>query len=183
MTGMKVLLVGTNLGFLDHMSKILAPKVEGIHRATNETELEACLTGGSDVALIDFFDLKARGIWFLQRIKSRQPTTQIICLMPKGEIRLSIRAMRNGAFDELQSPFSWPALLSKLEEAWKKKLDQENNPGFWRSMQDHLSAGSLAQLGGADLGRKWLKESQKTTRNEQPACVRSSADPKLEGEE
>ncbi len=180
---MKVLLVGANHGFLEHMSKILAPKVEEIGQATNEMELETCLADSSDVALIDLFDLKAKGIYFMQRIKTRQPLTQIICLIPKGEIKLSIRAMRNGAFDELQSPFSWPGLLSKLEEAWREKKRQENKRGFWRSMQDHLTAGSLAQLGGADLGRKWLEENKKPKRTEKPVVFRTTNDPGHEGEE
>jgi len=179
---MKVLLVGANHGFLEHMSKILAPKVEEIGQATNEMELETCLADSSDVALIDLFDLKAKGIDFMHRIKTRQPLTQIICLIPKGEIKLSIRAMRNGAFDELQSPFSWPALLSKLEEAWREKKLQENKRGFWRSMQDHLTAGSLAQLGGAELGRKWLDESKERKWNEKPVVV-PTTDPGHEGGE
>ncbi len=159
---MKVLLAGTNHGFLDHMAQILASKVEETRQATNEIELEACLADGTDVVLLDLFDLKARGIRFMKRIKEVLPSTQIICFIPKGEIKLSISAMRHGAFDELQSPFSWPAFLSKLEAAGQEKARQDTKQGFWRSMEDHLVAGSLAQIAGPDFGRDWLQERRKS---------------------
>jgi len=167
---MKVLLAGANQGFLEHMAKILASKVEGTRQATNEIELESCLAESTDVVLLDLFDLKARGIKFMQRIKNMQPTAQIICLIPKGEIKLSISAMRHGAFDELQSPFSWPSLLSKLEAAGQEKAKQEKKRGFWRSVEDHFVAGSLAQIAGTDIGKGWLQEN---------AAVEEKKDPKI----
>lgn len=172
MTGMKVLLAGTNLGFLDHMAEILASKVEEIRQVTNEIELEACLVKSTDVVLLDLFDLKARGISFMQRIKAAQPCAQIICLIPKGDIKLSITAMRNGAFDELQSPFSWPALLSKLSAAHEEKARVEKKSGFWSSVQDHFVAGSLAQIAGSDMGRNWLHAE---TRSKRKKSARNSA--------
>lgn len=172
---MKVLLVGTNHGFLDHLCKILAPKVEEIRLAANEIELEACLAKSADVALIDLFDLKARGVGLMKRIKTVQPSLQIVCLIPKGEIKLSITAMRNGAFDELQSPFSWPALLSKLESACREKCRQEQKIGFWRSLGDHFIAGSLAQVGGTELGKKWLQDSRKMQGNDKNTLNKTTA--------
>jgi DNA-binding NtrC family response regulator len=180
--GMRVLLAGTNRRFLDHMAEILASKVEEIRQATTEIEVEYCLTESIDVVLLDLFDLKARGIQFMQQIKQTQPSAQIICFIPKGEIKLSIKAMRNGAFDELLSPFSWPTLLSKLAAAMEKKMQLETKRGFWDVVNDHFVAGSLAQIAGPEMGRNWLSKS--TQDNEKTPYQKHQAqdfsDPKKE---
>jgi two-component system response regulator HydG len=57
------------------------------------------------------------GMEVLRAIKEAQPQTEVIVMTAYGTIESAVEAMRLGAFDYLQKPFSEPELLLKVEKA------------------------------------------------------------------
>ena len=158
---MKVLLTGSNHKFMEHLTEILSANVQKLLVANTSVELEAHLLEDIDVALVDLIQCQEQSIKQMQRIRQMQPLTQIICLVPSNDIKVSIKAMKNGAFDEIRPPFSWDLLNEKMESAYKKKKRKRGRRNFWQTIEDHFVAGSLAKYGAPEMGRQWLEECSK----------------------
>ncbi|MFO0679336.1 MAG: sigma-54 dependent transcriptional regulator [Polyangiaceae bacterium] len=81
---------------------------EGIERGT---------TGAYDVVITDLRMGSQDGIEVLRSIKERQPLTEVIVMTAYGTIESAVDAMRLGAFDYIQKPFTEQELLVKVEKA------------------------------------------------------------------
>ncbi len=73
--------------------------------------------GGIDVVLTDLRMGSRDGIDVLRAIKSVQPMTEVIVMTAYGTIESAVEAMRLGAFDYVQKPFSEEELLVKVGKA------------------------------------------------------------------
>ena len=73
--------------------------------------------GGIDVVLTDLRMGSRDGIDVLRAIKSAQPMTEVIVMTAYGTIESAVEAMRLGAFDYVQKPFSEEELLVKVGKA------------------------------------------------------------------
>jgi DNA-binding NtrC family response regulator len=134
-----------------------------IYEAGTALEVEERLEEEMDVALLDLSSFQEKGLSMLERMKKIQPLLQVICLVPKGKLQLSIQGMQRGAFDDVLIPFSWAALGNKMKAACDHKLQlREGKKGIWQRFEDHLMAASLAQAGAQDMARDLLsKETRK----------------------
>jgi two-component system response regulator HydG len=74
-------------------------------------------TGAYDVVLTDLRMGESDGIEVLRAIKEAQPLTEVIVMTAYGTIESAVEAMRLGAFDYIQKPFSEEELLVKLTKA------------------------------------------------------------------
>ena len=74
-----------------------------------------------DVALVALSDLKEEALLLIKNIKSNWPETEVIILTGRGDLALSIQAMKLGAFDDITVPIDVEALLSKIQAAIEKK--------------------------------------------------------------
>ena len=81
---------------------------EGIERGT---------TGAYDVVITDLRMGSQDGISVLRSIKEKQPLTEVIVMTAYGTIESAVDAMRLGAFDYIQKPFTEQELLVKVEKA------------------------------------------------------------------
>jgi two-component system response regulator HydG len=74
-------------------------------------------TGAHDVVLTDLRMGGADGLDVLRAIKQAQPMTEVIVMTAYGTIESAVEAMRLGAFDYIQKPFTEEELLIKVAKA------------------------------------------------------------------
>jgi two-component system response regulator HydG len=81
---------------------------------------EGCERGASgafDVVLTDLRMGSKDGIDVLRAVKTAQPMTEVIVMTAYGTIESAVEAMRFGAFDYIQKPFTEQELLVKVGKA------------------------------------------------------------------
>jgi two-component system response regulator HydG len=74
-------------------------------------------TGAYDVVITDLRMGECDGIEVLRAIKEAQPMTEVIVMTAYGTIESAVEAMRFGAFDYIQKPFSEQELMVKVGKA------------------------------------------------------------------
>ncbi|MCO8162193.1 sigma-54 dependent transcriptional regulator [Pseudomonas sp. 21LCFQ010] len=86
------------------------------------------------------------GLELLSRLRARDKDLPVILLTGHGDVPMAVEAMRNGAYDFLEKPFSPQALLDTLRRALEKRqLVLENR-------RLHEQADARAQLEATLLG-------------------------------
>jgi len=66
------------------------------------------------------------GIETLKEIRKAYPLTEVIMLTAHATVESAIEGMKLGAFDYLMKPCDIDLLMSKVQEATKKKRDHED---------------------------------------------------------
>jgi DNA-binding NtrC family response regulator len=96
--------------------------------ATNPLEAEPLLAkDGFDVILTDLRMPGQDGLTFLRELKQRWPRQAVIVMTAYGTVETAVEAMKLGAFDFLQKPFSTEELLLKLDKLFRyEQLASEN---------------------------------------------------------
>ena len=80
-----------------------------------------------DVILTDLRMPGEDGLSFLRKVKNRHPGQAMILMTAYGTVETAVEAMKLGAFDHLQKPFSTEELLLKLDRLLKyERLASEN---------------------------------------------------------
>src|SRR6478752_8951496 len=74
-------------------------------------------TGAYDVVITDLRMGEFDGIDVLRATKEKQPMTEVIVMTAYGTIESAVEAMRVGAFDYIQKPFSEQELIVKVSKA------------------------------------------------------------------
>jgi DNA-binding NtrC family response regulator len=69
------------------------------------------------------------GIETLRRIKAINPLVEVIMLTGHASVESGIEGMRLGAFDYLMKPCEINDLLLKIQDAYQRKLVQEESLG------------------------------------------------------
>jgi DNA-binding NtrC family response regulator len=69
------------------------------------------------------------GIETLRRIKAIRPLVEVIMLTGHASVESGIEGMRLGAFDYLMKPCDINELLLKIQDAYQRKLVQEESLG------------------------------------------------------
>ena len=115
-----------------------APFVETMAKRLEKRELiiETALSGQAaldllkrkpdvDVVILDVKMPGMDGLETLQQIKMRYPLTEVIMLTAHATVESAIDGMKLGAFDYLMKPCDVGHLMSKVEEATRKKRSHE----------------------------------------------------------
>jgi two-component system response regulator HydG len=74
-------------------------------------------TGAYDVVITDLRMGECNGIDLLRAVKGAQPMTEVIVMTAYGTIESAVEAMRLGAFDYIQKPFTEQELIVKVTKA------------------------------------------------------------------
>ncbi|WP_296250392.1 sigma-54-dependent transcriptional regulator [Pseudomonas sp. UBA4194] len=61
------------------------------------------------------------GLGLLEQVQARDPELPVILLTGHGDVPMAVQAMRDGAYDFLEKPFSPESLLSSLHRALEKR--------------------------------------------------------------
>jgi two-component system response regulator HydG len=78
-------------------------------------------TGAYDVVITDLRMGELNGIDVLRAVKEAQPMTEVIVMTAYGTIESAVEAMRLGAFDYIQKPFSEQELTVKVVKALESR--------------------------------------------------------------
>jgi two-component system response regulator HydG len=129
---------------------------------TKGAELGA--TGAYDVVLTDLRMGTVDGIEVLRIIKQKMPMTEVVVMTAYGTIESAVEAMRLGAFDYIQKPFTEQELLMKVQRAvdnrrltgqvqlfaneFKERYHFENIIGRSQAMRDVL--GRIVKIAPSD---------------------------------
>jgi DNA-binding NtrC family response regulator len=118
-----------------------APFVEALTRRLTKRELKVDSALGGPEALkrlekdgptkIDVVVLDVKmpgmdGLETLAAIKQRHPLIEVIMLTGHATVESAIEGMKKGAFDYLMKPCDIDLLVAKVEEACRKKREQES---------------------------------------------------------
>lgn len=85
-------------------------------------EALAGITPGSGCVITDVRMPGMSGVDLLKELKSRDPSTPVIVITGHGDVPLAVEAMRAGAADFLEKPFSEDAMLASVQRATAKPV-------------------------------------------------------------
>jgi DNA-binding NtrC family response regulator len=122
----KVLIVDDEVDFVEMLSLRLEEADEKVVPAYNGREcLEILNKLDIDVVILDIKMPGMDGIQTLREIKKSFPLVEVIMLTGHGTTETAVEGMKLGAFDYLLKPTDFQDLLEKLENARKRKDEQE----------------------------------------------------------
>ena len=127
MTAPFIMLVDDEVTFVETMAKRLAERnIEIITAFSAEEGLEKLKTNQNlDVIILDVKMPRMDGIEMLKKIKAGFFMAEVIMLTGHATIESGIDGMKLGAYDFLTKPCDIEELISKVEEATKKKRTHE----------------------------------------------------------
>jgi DNA-binding NtrC family response regulator len=127
MSTVKILLVDDEKPFVETMMKRLkkrdievVPAHDGLEALTYLEE-----NSGVEVVILDIKMPNMDGMTALKEIKSKFPLIEVIMLTGHATVETGIEGMKKGAFDYLMKPCDMDQLIEKVNEAAKRKRDQE----------------------------------------------------------
>ena len=75
-----------------------------------------------DIIVLDLAMPGMDGLETLQKIKEKDPDTEIVMLSGQGSLKSGVEAMKLGAEDFLEKPVDLNELLKRIEEAREKRI-------------------------------------------------------------
>ncbi len=126
MDKLNLLLVDDEEDFLETLLKRMKKRrvnVTGVK--SGEEALERLDQDPTDVVVLDVKMPGMDGIQALREIKRRYPLVEVVMLTGHANVEVAIQGMELGAFDYLMKPMDIDELLYKVEDAYKKKMIQE----------------------------------------------------------
>jgi two-component system response regulator HydG len=104
--------------------------------ASGEQGRESGATGAYDVVITDLRMGEYDGIDVLRSVKEAQPMTEVIVMTAYGTIENAVEAMRAGAFDYIQKPFTEQELIVKVSRALESRKLQGQVQLFAREFKE-----------------------------------------------
>jgi two-component system response regulator HydG len=86
-----------------------------------ETAIEKAGQESFDLVLTDLRMGRIDGMEVLRKVREASPTTEVIVMTAYGTVESAVAAMRLGAYDYLQKPFTEEELLVKVDKAFERK--------------------------------------------------------------
>jgi len=100
--------------------KLAGLRVEGVESA--EEALRAIQPGRTGAVVTDMRLPHADGLWLVQRCRELDATLPAIMITGHGDVSLAVEAMRSGAYDFIEKPFSPEVLVEVVKRALEKRL-------------------------------------------------------------
>jgi two-component system response regulator HydG len=94
---------------------------ETAEAADGETAIEKLGQESFDLVLTDLRMGRVDGMEVLRKVREASPTTEVIVMTAYGTVESAVSAMRLGAFDYLQKPFTEQELLVKVAKAFERQ--------------------------------------------------------------
>jgi len=91
-----------------------------VEAADGQAGLDAALTAGVDLVLLDVLMPKMDGFAVLREVRMAKPMLPVILLTAKGEERDKVRGLSEGADDYVVKPFSATELLARVAAVMRR---------------------------------------------------------------
>jgi len=122
----KILIVDDEKDFVEMFSLRLKEQGEKVSTAHSGKEaLKLLETVAIDVVILDIRMPGMDGIDTLKQIKKLHPIVEVIMLTGHGSTETAVEGMKLGAFDYLMKPADFEDIKLKIENARKRKDEQE----------------------------------------------------------
>jgi len=122
----KVLIVDDEQDFVEMFSLRLTTQGEKVFTVFNGREaLKVLESTPIDVVILDIRMPGMDGIDVLKEIKKHHPIIEVILLTGHGSTETAVEGMKLGAFDYLMKPADFEDIKIKLENARRRKDEQE----------------------------------------------------------
>src|SRR6266542_1374475 len=92
--------------------------------------------GAYDLVVTDLRMGSIDGLAVLRGVKEAQPMTEVIVMTAYGTIESAVEAMRVGAFDYIQKPFTEQELIVKVGKAMESRKLQGQVQAFAREFKE-----------------------------------------------
>ena len=119
---MIVLIIDDEPGLRQTVSLILADEGYEVHTASDGEEgLARAIEVQPDIILCDVRMPRLTGIEFLEKYRTANGTAMVIVMTAYGGMEMAIQAMKKGAYDYIQKPFSPDQLVLTLKKAEERE--------------------------------------------------------------
>lgn len=136
MSEYKVLMVDDEQDFLNtFLKRLRRRKVEVDAVTCGEDALEYMENNSPDIVILDVKMPGMDGITVLNKIKQKFPLVEVILLTGHANMEVAAEGMEIGAFDYVLKPASLDELMFKIEDAYKRKILQEEKIN---TMKNHI---------------------------------------------
>jgi two-component system NtrC family response regulator len=112
--------------------------------ADDAEEAADLMSENVDVVLVDMRKRGEAGLNLLSWVKRRFPRSEVIMLVGKDQLNLSIRGMKAGAFDDLVAPLDVGLFLGKVAQAVDCRRKARIAGGSSAKLNDFLNQVGLA---------------------------------------
>ena len=122
----RVLVVDDEKDFVEVFSLRLKGEGERVQTAFSGKEaLEVLARQPMDVVILDIKMPEMDGIETLKQIKALYPIVEVILLTGHGSTQTAVDGLKLGAFDYLMKPADFDEIRTKIDNARKRKDEQE----------------------------------------------------------
>ena len=119
---MTVLIIDDEPGLRQTVSLILADEGYEVHTASDgEDGLARALELHPDIILCDVRMPRLTGLEFLDKYRGQEGSAMVIVMTAYGGMEMAIQAMKKGAYDYIQKPFSPDQLVLTLKKAQERE--------------------------------------------------------------
>jgi DNA-binding NtrC family response regulator len=140
----QVLVIDDDAAIRHLLVRLLAPTGVEVHGAeTGSAGVQLADEIGPDVVLLDLRLPDVEGLSVLETLRARHPDSAVIMMTAFGQIEAAVEAMRRGATDFLEKPFSHP---DKLRFSVRRALAEVRARRELRRLSEQT-----ATAGGVDL--------------------------------
>ena len=113
---LRILIVEDNESMREGMVQVLRKEGHDVSEATNGSEgLSQAATRPFDLVITDYRMAGTDGLQLLKEIKKKAAETEVIVITAFGTIELAVEAMKAGAWDFIQKPFTKDELKLKVQ--------------------------------------------------------------------
>ena len=120
---LKVFIVDDEPAFCKVLKKILQEHFEVCAYTNPAACLNEIKKSDCDLLIADYKMKKMNGIELLEKVKQFAPNMPVLIISGFGDIPAAVKAIKKGAFDFIQKPFSQELLLSEVTRILEKKLN------------------------------------------------------------
>jgi len=156
----KVLVVDDEEIALKNMERILTKEGYSVDCASHGVEaLEKMGKAYYDVVLTDLKMDRLDGITVLEKVKRRNPDTQVIIITGYASVESAVETIKKGAFDYIKKPIKSDTLRTIVGEAFSKKRTARAGKGSVLCFAGPPGTGktSLGQAVAEALGRRFSR--------------------------
>jgi len=122
---------------------LMAQKYEVDSAESGERALELINNENYDLVLTDFKMPKVSGMEVLKKALEKAPDCKVVIMTAYGTVENAVEAMKTGAFDYIEKPFSLDEILILVKRALDFRALEVENRRLHSELEDRYGSGSI----------------------------------------